>query len=303
MSQKKPKNQRKSLAELKKLKPLNSRLTPISFAEPYYSEGGYRRRRLLCECDCGNEHILDLSYFINGRILSCGCYNSDKSKKLILTPEQVNERVSDKCLVTVLKYIGKKITPSGQSQGYYLGKCVCGNEFQVKGSALISGNTKSCGCIVGDQLKRTKYSLRVVYRSMLDRCYKPECSTYKWYGAKGVKVCKEWKDSFYNFYHWAINNGWKPGLQLDKDILGNGLLYSPKTCKFVTSKENNNNRSSSTKYNYNGGIYTISEICAIEKVKRGYVYFRVVEKKMSLKDAIEAARLVAPKKRRRKSNA
>ena len=68
------------------------------------------------------------------------------------------------------------------------------------------------------------------WHCMLKRCYNPTCQkrcpTYK-----NCKVCKAWL-TFSNFKVWMINQDWK-GKQLDKDIRGNGKLYSPKTCCFV----------------------------------------------------------------------
>lgn len=84
---------------------------------------------------------------------------------------------------------------------------------------------------------------------MMQRCYYKKNNSYKNYGAKGVTVCKEWREDIKSFYNWAINNGWKEGLQLDKDIKGDGLLYSPDTCCFVTHEENNRRKKSNIIYN------------------------------------------------------
>jgi len=72
---------------------------------------------------------------------------------------------------------------------------------------------------------------------MKQRCYNKNNKNYKWYGAKGVRVCDSWQ-TFANFHKWAVNNGYKKGLHLDKDIKGNGKLYSPESCCFVTPKKN-----------------------------------------------------------------
>src|SRR5215469_3855592 len=61
----------------------------------------------------------------------------------------------------------------------------------------------------------------------------------KYYVAKGIKVCEEWYD-YKNFEQWAKTNGFDPALVIDR-IDGNGN-YEPANCRWVTSKENNNNR-------------------------------------------------------------
>ncbi len=78
------------------------------------------------------------------------------------------------------------------------------------------------------------------WHNMCHRCYYPKHESYKNYGAKGVVVCEEWKTNYHSFLDWSLANGWKPGLQLDKDIKGTGYLYSPETCLWVTRQQNRN---------------------------------------------------------------
>ncbi len=87
-----------------------------------------------------------------------------------------------------------------------------------------------------------KHPLYSIWVSMKQRCYNPNDTAYDNYGGRGVRVCAEWVDDFQLFYNWAIANGWEHGLQIDKDIKGNGLLYSPDTCCFVTPKVNSNTK-------------------------------------------------------------
>ncbi|MGB3724862.1 MAG: hypothetical protein WA981_03770 [Glaciecola sp.] len=71
---------------------------------------------------------------------------------------------------------------------------------------------------------------------MLARCYN-ESTIKRQPCYQSSKVCDEWL-VFSSFREWMINREWK-GFHLDKDILGDGSLYSPKTCAFVTRKVNN----------------------------------------------------------------
>ncbi len=93
----------------------------------------------------------------------------------------------------------------------------------------------------------TKHPLYKVWDAMKDRCYREKSTRYEYYGGIGVSVCDEWKNDFKKFYDWAIDI-WKPGLQIDKDILCKKLniypkIYSPETCLFVTPRENGMNSS------------------------------------------------------------
>ena len=67
------------------------------------------------------------------------------------------------------------------------------------------------------------------WRNMLRRCSEPSLKRYPAY--QGCEVCKEWL-LFSNFKSWMEQQDWQ-GKQLDKDFLGDGKLYSPKTCCFV----------------------------------------------------------------------
>lgn len=69
------------------------------------------------------------------------------------------------------------------------------------------------------------------WKDMIKRCYSKAFHksrpTYK-----DVNVCEEWK-TFSNFRAWMENQDWE-GKQLDKDIFGNGKIYSPESCIFIT---------------------------------------------------------------------
>lgn len=49
--------------------------------------------------------------------------------------------------LTVLEFVEKYKTPSGQYREKYLCECDCGNKIIVCGVNIRNGNTKSCGCL------------------------------------------------------------------------------------------------------------------------------------------------------------
>jgi hypothetical protein len=56
-----------------------NRLTYIKEVEPLIQPSGKVKRKILCKCNCGNEVIIYIYYFLNGHTKSCGCYREEKA--------------------------------------------------------------------------------------------------------------------------------------------------------------------------------------------------------------------------------
>jgi len=82
----------------------------------------------------------------------------------------------------------------------------------------------------------TKHPIYRHWKSMKERCLNKNCSHYRWYGEKNIKVCQEWINSSESFIKWAFSNNWKKGLTLDR--INPRLGYSPENCQFITKSEN-----------------------------------------------------------------
>lgn len=89
-----------------------------------------------------------------------------------------------------------------------------------------------------------------IYLSMINRCYKKYDEFYSDYGGRGIRVCQEWLDGFMNFYNWAMENGYKNGLSIErKDVNGN---YEPSNCTWITMPEQQRNKRNNVHISYNG---------------------------------------------------
>jgi len=145
--------------------------------------------------------------------------------------------------LTVLKYVGK----DKNRHSLWLCKCDCGVEKTISSTALQAGQ-KSCGCegarttLSQRMTKHGMYKSRIydIWHCMKDRCYREGNSKYYLYGGRGIRVCDEWKNDFVPFYEWAMSNGYKDDLTLDRiDSDGN---YEPSNCRWATVTEQNRNR-------------------------------------------------------------
>lgn len=142
-------------------------------------------------------------------------------------------------------------------------RCDCGKEVDVRRCRLTVHNpTNSCGCIQTEILiaRNSRHSLSntVLYSRYLkikNRCYNPNCKSYKNYGGRGIRMCDEWFKSFETFYKWAINNGFRKELTIDR--IDNDGDYSPGNCRWVTTKVQNYNKRSNRFYTYNGKTLSI----------------------------------------------
>jgi len=88
-----------------------------------------------------------------------------------------------------------------------------------------------------------KKVLKAKWQGMRSRCNNIKDSAYKYYGGRGIKVCKEWNDNNYGFlafYAWSMANGYREGLTIDR-INVNGD-YEPSNCRYITLTEQQYNK-------------------------------------------------------------
>lgn len=118
-------------------------------------------------------------------------------------------------------------------------------------------------------LFRNNSALFNVWQTMIGRCENPNRSKYKDYGGRGIKVCDEWRTAK-NFVIWALNNGYHPGLQIDR--IDNNGNYCPENCRFVTPKKNSRNRRNTKRLTVKGETKTVVEWCEQLGVSQYTVY-------------------------------
>lgn len=179
----------------------------------------------------------------------------------------------------IIKEIDPKII-SNIPRRMFRCRCECGNEKDVQLSCLRNGHSTSCGC---EQKKRAseanykhglsdKHPLYGTWKNMKKRCNNPNATEYKIYGGKGITVCDEW-ENFEPFYNWAINNGWKEHLTIDRiDVNGN---YCPENCRWVSMKIQENNTTTNHYIEYNDKVYTLSTLSDFLNIPYNVVRYRI----------------------------
>lgn len=126
-------------------------------------------------------------------------------------------------------------------------RCDCGKTVEVASGNLVSGNSKSCGCASVEKLMERNVThggsgtrLHRIWDSMKTRCTNPNSKTFKYYGGRGISVCTEWLHDFTAFRDWALANGYRDDLTLDRiDTDGN---YGPTNCRWATWHEQRMNQ-------------------------------------------------------------
>lgn len=120
-----------------------------------------------------------------------------------------------------------------------------------------------------------KKHLAIVLCGMRKRCYSPTSNCYKNYGGRGITVCDEWmgKDGQKNFYEWAIANGYRKGLTIDR--INNDGNYTPENCRWATIKTQAYNRSTNSYITIKGKTQTVAEWADEIGISRGAMQNRL----------------------------
>ena len=116
-------------------------------------------------------------------------------------------------------------------------KCDCGGIKNARTGDLLAGTAHNCGCSHNKHMQTANGKATRIYRiwkNMKARCYSKNTLAFKYYGYRGIEVCKEWHE-FAPFHRWALANGYTDELTLDR--VNNDGNYEPGNCRWATRKE------------------------------------------------------------------
>ena len=152
----------------------------------------------------------------------------------------------------------------------YLLECVSCGEKLWKSSGFLKETAACMNCAGGRNYRNaegyTSERLYARYRNILRRVNDP--NRYK-----GVTMCEEWRNDYMTFREWALANGYRDDLTIDR--IDNTKGYEPSNCRWATPKEQANNRTSNRHIEYNGTKYTIAQLADVIGLPRSTVEQRV----------------------------
>lgn len=164
---------------------------------------------------------------------------------------------------------------------YWIFKCECGNKTtKMRCSVEKLNGITSCGCDFKQkrrtaQVKHGFFGTPIynIWTHMIARCYNKLNDSYEMYGARGITVCDHWRESFMNFYS---DMGDRPTSKHSIDRIDVNGNYCKENCRWATQKQQCNNKTNNFSVEYEGKIYTISQLSEKYSIDRRVLRNRIV---------------------------
>lgn len=185
--------------------------------------GGKLRRMVECVCDCGARRVVFYQSLRSGASKSCGCL-----RERMRSPVKEGDRYGKLVII-------HEVEKTAYGKRKFLCRCDCGNELEYLLHTL-DGNqppTRDCGCVRRKGVPKELLNVpeRQVWASMIYRCHDARAQAYRLYGARGITVCGEWRNSFMAFYN---EMGPRPSDKHSIDRIDGNLGYSKCNCRWAT---------------------------------------------------------------------
>ena len=125
----------------------------------------------------------------------------------------------------------------------------------------------------------------ITWTGMISRCHDVKNKSYERYGGSGVKVCKEWKESFASFW-LDMEKGYEDKKQIDR--IDNTKGYFKENCRWVDVLQQSRNRRCVRWYKLGKRKMTLRQWDTHLGLKYGTVRSRIFILKWSIKKALTA---------------
>lgn len=173
--------------------------------------------------------------------------------------------------LVVIRHAGK----DNSNHAIWLCMCNCGNEKTIRGSSLKYGQTRSCGCLAKETVrkltiinKNNQYSVKhghtkngrrshiyIIWVGMIQRCSNLLDPKYTLYGERGIVVCAKWK----KFENFLADMGEPPTNKHQIDRINNNGNYCKSNCRWVTREKQGRNKRNNHLETYNGKTQCLSQ--------------------------------------------
>lgn len=179
--------------------------------------------------------------------------------------------------------------PSGMTCLWWRCRCDCGKTKIARTADLRGGDTQNSRKIA------TRHGMSdapeyYVWSSMIQRCHTRSDRAYKWYGARGIRVCRRWRNGFENFF---ADMGRRPSPKHQLERKRNDRGYSPpKNCVWAAKQQQMNNMRSNVRLRAFGKTMTIAQWTRRLGFPRTRIYLRLA-RGWSIKKALDP-RLYSP---------
>jgi len=176
-------------------------------------------------------------------------------------------------------------------QRYWLCKCDCGNEIEIRGTRFGENKATNCGCDAATRrlLASTKHGesntrLYKIWAGMKGRCYNPNNDAYKDYGGRGVGIDEtSWIDDYEKFRDWSLSANYADHLTLERKDNNKG--YSQDNCIWTTRKRQANNTRRNRIVEYDGKRLNVAQWAELLGMKQATLYTRLFTRKWSIDKA------------------
>lgn len=167
------------------------------------------------------------------------------------------------------------------TKAYWKCRCACGKETVVSGDKLRRGR-QSCGCIihVHDMHRTPEYK---AWRGAIGRCIHKSHPSWRWYGARGIKVCAAWRLDFLAFFREI---GPRPSSKHSLDRIDNNRDYEPGNVRWATAAEQLKNRRTTRWLTFQGRTQTVGEWARELKINYCTLIQRITMRGWSVESAI-----------------
>lgn len=159
----------------------------------------------------------------------------------------------------------------------------CGKVCKAHASNIVSGKTKSCGCLMnavrhGHKRNGHRSLTARSYDNMVRRCENPNFKQYADYGGRGIRIFEGWRGPG-GFERFLADAGERPGPEYSLDRIDNDGHYEPGNVRWVTRKTQQRNSRKNRLLTFRGETRPMSEWAEIvglpykvvcERMRRGW---------------------------------